>query len=153
MSTLFDEPIESCMRASPSVITPDIEVGDADRMMRFLKIRHLPVVERSEIVGVVSERDLRQALALSTPPARYLVRDVMARNAYCVTKGTPVSEVTRTMAERKLGCAIVMAGSAPAEVAGIFTTTDALIRLSQAATRRSETLPAPAAPPHSMECL
>src|SRR5262245_15059071 len=53
---------------SRSVITapPDMSLALAQRLMADHRLRHLPVVQEGQLVGLVSDRDLRQALPSPT---------------------------------------------------------------------------------------
>ena len=50
--------ISSWMTRDPKTVSPDIEVDDALRTMLDNGFRHLPVVERGDVIGMVSMRDL-----------------------------------------------------------------------------------------------
>ena len=43
-------------------LTPDVDVTDAARLMRDKKIRHVPVVEGENVLGIVGIRDVMGAL-------------------------------------------------------------------------------------------
>ena len=43
-------------------LTPDVEIIDAARLMRQKKIRHVPVVEDGNVLGIVGIRDVMGAL-------------------------------------------------------------------------------------------
>jgi acetoin utilization protein AcuB len=109
------------MTEFPAVASSEMTVVEASELMKRLRIRHLPVVEAGHVVGIVSERDLKAATGS--------IRDVMSRDPYCVRVGTPLAEVAREMAKRKLGSAIVVDGEG--RVVGIFTTTDGMRVLSE----------------------
>jgi CBS domain-containing protein len=51
-------PVRSYMSESPVVVESTTEADEAVRLMLELGIRHLPVVDGGELVGVVSGRDL-----------------------------------------------------------------------------------------------
>jgi CBS domain-containing protein len=53
-----DHEISSWMTGDPKTISPDIDVDDAMKTMLAQGFRHLPVVERGEVIGMVSMRDL-----------------------------------------------------------------------------------------------
>jgi CBS domain-containing protein len=55
--------ISSWMTRDPRTVSPDIEVDDALRTMLDNGFRHLPVVERGEVIGMVSMRDLAELTA------------------------------------------------------------------------------------------
>jgi len=89
------------------------------------EIRHLPVARKGQLVGVLTDRDLKRALdpSLGLPPKNELfVEDVMVHGAYVVETTTPLEQVLLEMADRHIGCALVMRED---RLAGIFTTTDA----------------------------
>lgn len=120
--------IESYMVKSPYVGETEMKVSDALNLLREYEIRHLPIVEEGELVGVVSDRDLREAVAL--PQADTLsIDDIMKREVYVARKSTPLRDVIGEMLDRKVGSAVVV--NDEREVLGIFTTTDALRILAE----------------------
>jgi CBS domain-containing protein len=108
----------------PQVAKADMSVTEAAEIMEKGGFRHLPVVENGKITGVISERDLKQALILTDDSMGLLVQDVMVRDPYIVSEGTSLSEVAGVMAEMKYGCAIVV--DSEKRAIGIFTTTDGM---------------------------
>lgn len=118
-----DKRIENNMTTKPLTVSKETGVKKAQQMLKAGDFRHLPVVEGGRVVGVVSDRDLSQAVALSDR-AELTVGDVMIRDPYCVPQGTPLISVLKEMAMKKYGCAIVLGRKD--EVSGIFTRRDAL---------------------------
>ncbi|MDZ4660697.1 MAG: CBS domain-containing protein [Pseudomonadota bacterium] len=110
------------MTYCPEVVFKNTLVENAASVMKKYRIRHLPVVEKNKVIGVVSERDIKGKSDLS-------VEDVMVANPFKVVRGQLLAEVAQRMAEKKYGCAIIE--NDKGEVAGIFTTTDALFLLSR----------------------
>lgn len=53
-----DHEISSWMTRDPKTVSPDVDVDAAMKTMLDSGFRHLPVVERGEVVGMVSMRDL-----------------------------------------------------------------------------------------------
>jgi CBS domain-containing protein len=86
------------------------------------------VLEGQTIVGIVSERDLRQAVALSDR-VKLTVGEVMRDRPYCVPEGTPLVDVIQQMIANKYGSAIVT--GAKGRLVGIFTRSDALRILAE----------------------
>lgn len=119
--------IDSHMTEYPSSVTRNTSVAQALDIMKEGGFRHLPVLEDGKIVGIISQRDLirMEPFLESLNP---LVEDVMVKNPYIVSVGTPVSEVAHVMADEKFGCTIVVNNRMG--VVGIFTTTDAMRLLS-----------------------
>ena len=50
--------IDQVMTPQPYTIGRDQTLATAHQMMRAHLVRHLPVLEHSELVGIVSQRDL-----------------------------------------------------------------------------------------------
>jgi acetoin utilization protein AcuB len=131
--------VEQHMTVSPVVIGVGETLSDAHRVMRERGIRHLPVLDAGRLVGVVSQRDLYLAESLSgVDPATDTVREAMSGEPYTVSPGAPLDEVAATMAERRLGSAIVVDRGA---VIGVFTTVDALRALASLAGGRRARIP------------
>lgn len=53
-----DIPVRQLMTSNPIVVEPDVTVERVLAIMREASIRHVPVVDESGILGVVSDRDL-----------------------------------------------------------------------------------------------
>ncbi len=113
------------MSQLPKVISKSTSVLSALETMKRLHIRHLPVLQGGRVIGVVSERDLRDRRI----PARSKVDRVMIKKPYLVKKGEGLAVVAHKMARKRYGCAVVEDTSG--KIVGIFTTTDALFLLSQ----------------------
>jgi len=102
------------------------------------KIRHLPVLERGKVIGIVSDRDLYKALgprsrrrgvvpkkgttALYVAPKK--VRHIMRRGVITVGPDAALSEAAWLMAGRKIGALPVVDRS---KLVGIVTSTDLLL--------------------------
>ena len=117
--------IKSAMTAFPYYIDIDASIRVAITMMADHDIRHLPVKNGDELVGVVTDRDIKQASdpALGLPPkAELRVKDVSVREAYVVDLNERLDNVLLRMAEKHIGCAIVVREN---HLCGIFTTVDA----------------------------
>jgi acetoin utilization protein AcuB len=122
------------MTRGVATIHPDTLARGAAEMMRTRRIRHLPVVDRGgRLVGIVTDRDLRQVLFSPAMQARLghvpdalaavTVRELMTRAVLTVRPDTRLQEAARLMHERKIGAVPVVQGG---RVVGILTETDAL---------------------------
>lgn len=106
-----------------------IEVGEslatARGMMREHHIRHLPVTDSGNIVGVLSDRDLRGYEARATHGGTAIsgitVGEAFSPAPYVVELTTGLDHVALTMAEQEIGSALV---TKHGKLAGILTTTD-----------------------------
>jgi CBS domain-containing protein len=54
--------VSEVMTKQVVTLTPDVDVTDAARLMRERKIRHVPVVEDGNVLGIVGIRDVMGAL-------------------------------------------------------------------------------------------
>lgn len=124
----MSETIRDAMTASPHTIGKDQTLDHASRVMREHQIRHLPVLDGGEVLGILSIRDVYLIETLQdVDPAKVTVEEAMSAEPYSVVPDAPLKEVVAQMAEHKYGAAVVMEGR---QVVGIFTTIDALRELS-----------------------
>ena len=119
------------MTPFPHSIDIDAPLVQARRMMREGHFRHLPVTSGGDIVGVVTDRDIKLLLGpdFGNPDERELkVHDAYIDKPCVVPAYTPVATVARTMAEHHIGSAIVTKKD---KLVGIFTVTDACRALAE----------------------
>ena len=105
----------------------------ADGVMTMGHIRHLPVLEGTEVVGILSQRDLFRsalgaALASGIQRPQEIMRmlevgDVMTTPAVTIEPEAPVQEAARAMEEKRIGCLPVVEKG---RLIGILTDTDIL---------------------------
>lgn len=108
------------MTPFPYSIAPTASLADAQAMMSEHDIRHLPVCENHVVEGILSEREMRVALALDVDGTR-TVGGVCSEQLLLVDLEQRLDAVAAQMSERRVGSAIVMRGD---KLAGILTTTD-----------------------------
>ena len=121
------------MTPEPVTLSENESMGEALMLMRRHNIRHLPVVNGSILVGIVTDRDLRRAspsLLSGIAEDRYQevldgtsVARIMTREPFTVRLDTDLGEAVGLLVEKKLGSLPVVNG---AELVGIFTEVDAL---------------------------
>jgi acetoin utilization protein AcuB len=102
-----------------TVITtePSRTLQSAARSMREGRFRHLPVVSRGRLVGIISDRDVVAQREGQT------VREVMHENVISVTPDTPIDMAAELMLDNKIGALPVVERGGGA-VAGIVTQSD-----------------------------
>jgi acetoin utilization protein AcuB len=123
-----DHVVGTHMTRSPHTIGRDQSLAAAHEMMRAHRIRHLPVLGEGKVVGIVSLHDLHFVETLKdVDPKTVLVEEAMTSEAYVVGADAGLDTVATAMAERRMGCAVVVERGA---VSGIFTTVDALHALA-----------------------
>ena len=116
--------IAECMTLSPHTIGEDIKLNEAIHRMREFKIRHLPVLRAGELVGILTDRDVKLALSVHPQATDLKVGDVMTEDAYWVGPETPLDKATETMFRNKFGCTVVR--DANGKTVGVFTANDAV---------------------------
>lgn len=123
--------VRSRMTTSLHTVSPDTTIADALTLARAERIRHLPVMDGTKLVGLVTDRDLRSAV----PPAwveaddyrksvsTKKVSEVMSKAVITAAPTTPVEEASKLMYENRIGCLPVTDND---KLVGIITETDLL---------------------------
>ncbi|HKD38734.1 MAG TPA: CBS domain-containing protein [Myxococcaceae bacterium] len=120
--------ISHYMTPAPHTIAIERTLADAHSLMRQFRIRHLPVLDRGTLVGIVSERDLHLLETLKdVNPSQVTVEEAMSQDVFVTEPGTSLARVAAIMASRKLGSTVIVHRG---QVLGIFSTVDALRALS-----------------------
>ena len=121
--------IEDIMTRTVVTVAPEDSLAEALQRARTGRFRHLPVVVKGRVVGVVSDRDLRSvvpalvALKEDELLKRTTVDQVMHTRVVSVHPLDPVEDAARLLYEHKIGCLPVVSGD---ELVGIVTETDVL---------------------------
>lgn len=130
-------PISRYMTRQPWTIERGATLTAAHEVMRSHAIRHLPVMDAGELVGIVTERDLHLIETLpDADPDEVTVDEAMTETVYVAGPSDEVAEVVERMAAQKLGSVVVMQDR---RVEGIFTSIDALHVLSSVLRRAVDT--------------
>ena len=114
--------IQRYMTTSPHTIGSDQTIAKAASLMSEYRIRHLPVLRGGRLLGVLSDRDVKLIESFrDVDPSKTTVDEAMTEQPYTVEPDAPLDQVVRTMAEKKLGSAVIMQNH---KVVGIVTTVD-----------------------------
>jgi acetoin utilization protein AcuB len=105
--------VEEIMSRKIHTITKESRIESALKIMLDNSIRHLPVVEKGKLIGIISDRDLRQALV---PLAKFgkeeeilyntnnfLVKDIMSTDIITVKPYTHVEDAAKIILSKKIG--------------------------------------------------
>lgn len=108
------------MTRHPETVNPDDSLAKAKEMMDVAGFRRLPVVKNGEIVGMLTERNLREhgGYLESTK-----VNAAMSTPVVSVGPNSTVQEAARLMLRHKIGGLPVVDGG---KLVGIVTTIDML---------------------------
>lgn len=117
--------LASAMTPFPYSVAPGATLRAAHDMMAEHGVRHLPVTDGREPVGVISHSDVmavRAGEAGEKAIDRLKVKDVCIADVYVVELDEPLENVLLTMVRRHIGSAIV---TRHGRLAGVFTWVDA----------------------------
>ena len=108
--------VKDKMTRGPYVVTPDTCVSAALKTMRDGRFRRLPVVQADKLVGIVTDKELRDA-----DPSKPLVEDVMHKQPLTVQEDALLETAALMMRTNKVGALPVMKENA---LVGIVTESD-----------------------------
>lgn len=121
------------MSPDPVVLTVDDELSLAHDIMSLGRIRHLPVVEGSKLVGIISQRDLFKASLASVLDDDYdknrehlksiKIKEIMVKDVISVAPDMNLREAGRILLKEKIGCLPVVEND---RLIGLLTETDLL---------------------------
>jgi CBS domain-containing protein len=120
------------MTKDPLTIGPSETVGEAEELMTENGIRQLPVVKNSDLIGIITDRDVRSFLAGSSvsPPnereqaLRTQVSDLMTSNPLTLAPDDELQDAVELLVEQKIGGVPVV--DAAEGLVGIVTYVDVL---------------------------
>ncbi|HFB38850.1 MAG TPA: CBS domain-containing protein [Oceanithermus sp.] len=125
--------VREWMTPDPVTISPDTPVLEAIKLLKEKGFRRLPIVEGGKLVGIVTDKDLKDAMpskatTLSVWELNYLlskltVSEVMAKPVITVQADEPLEEAALLMEEYKVGGLPVLEGD---RLVGMITITDVL---------------------------
>ncbi len=122
--------VEDYMSASPLTVRDAAPLGDAAQMMRQHLFRQLPVLdEASRLVGIITDRDIRQTVGLGEPLRESLcVSDLMTADPVTIPVSAALDDAVRMLTEHRFGAMPVVNGK---KLVGIITYLDALRALAR----------------------
>jgi acetoin utilization protein AcuB len=125
--------VKDVMQAHPVTATPEARLPQLVRLLARRGFRHLPVLDGGRLVGIISDRDVKQSMASAASTAEGRERDrlldeltagqIMAREVVTIGPMFGVDEAARLMATRKISALPVTEGD---RLVGIVTETDVL---------------------------
>jgi acetoin utilization protein AcuB len=112
---------------------PEASAAEAWALCRDRNIRHVPVVQEGRLVGLVSDRDLRDIRGgsenrESDTPRWVRLGDMMTRRVVTIHPLDTIEHAAREIYDRKIGCLPVVADD---ELVGIITSSDMMRTLIQ----------------------
>ena len=134
--------VKERMKRDPVTAKKDDSFRYALKLIRKEGIRHLPVVDNKKVVGIVTDRDLRQAAPspattlevheLNFLLERLKIEAIMTKKVITIGQDADLLEAAKLLLTHKIGCLPVVGQD---ELVGIITEGDLLRALVEMAER------------------
>lgn len=116
--------IAKFMTTLPHTVGVEQSLTKAGKMMAEYRVRHLPVLQGGDLIGILSDRDVRLVESFrDVDPDKITVQEAFTPDPYIVSPTASLSEVCSEMSRKKYGCVLVTDNK---KLVGIFTWIDAL---------------------------
>lgn len=129
-------------------ISPEESVEAAVQLLRQRGVRHILVLDDGELVGIVSDRDIKRAVEPSKAKKKkllnlgglffllepFVVREIMTADVVSISPGCSVEEAATVMVDGRFGALPVVRGK---ELVGIVTETDLLRCLAKSRKKKA----------------
>src|SRR5262245_22235781 len=125
--------VQDVMQTKLFTVTPETTLPEALRLTAQRGIRHLPVLDGGQLVGIISDRDLKRAMASSATTLevhelnylldRLRVEEIMTRAVIRIGPTFPIEAAACLMVQEKIGALPVTDGE---RLIGLVTETDVL---------------------------
>ena len=119
--------VRDAMTREVVTVAPETSAGQAWGLCRERNIRHLPVVEGGRLIGIISDRDLRDLSPPRDTPDQentlgwVRIRDMMSPEVVTAHPLDTIEHAARVIYENKFNCLPVVADG---ELVGIITSSD-----------------------------
>lgn len=126
-----DPTVADLMSREVVTTTADTPADEALELLRERKIRHLPVLDGEQLLGIVSDRDLRlmkgRGQLEGTP-----MRELCPAKTHCIAPKDRLSRAAQLLASHRIGALPVVEGGA---LIGILSSTDVMTHCAEAFAR------------------
>ena len=126
--------VKDIMQHDVACVRPETHLEEVVRLLQRRSVRHLPVLDHEDLVGIISDRDFKSVLpspvtklAATATPADFdglTAGDIMTKRVITVEPMVSVEDAARLLMEERIGALPVMDGGA---LVGIVTETDVLL--------------------------
>ena len=138
--------ISEIMHTVLTTVTMDHTLEQAREIMKIKKIRHLLVMDSCDLVGVITDRDVRshvspridtQAESKSDHDTlETKVHQIMTRELITTSPDTSIAEAAKLILDNKIGCLPII--NKDGSTAGIITDFDFLKYIAREAKKETE---------------
>jgi acetoin utilization protein AcuB len=130
--------VKELMTVKVRTVSPEDKIDKVFFYMNFEQIRHIPVVEKGKVVGILSDRDLKKVFGslkmneinslndnqhIVYAVKSRVVRTIMRRGVITIHPHAEAYEAAAVMAKRKIGALPVVKNE---KLVGIISATDIL---------------------------
>lgn len=121
---------EDIMTQAPTSVGPSERIDRIEGLLLELDVRHLPVVDEGQLIGIISDRDVAPfRLDPGRSNSATTASEIMSSNVVSVSPETELSEVIATLIDEKVG-ALPVVEPASRSLVGIISYVD-LLRSTQ----------------------
>jgi CBS domain-containing protein len=130
--------VKDLMMKNPATLDQNETLDLAEDVMHLGRIRHMPVIEDGQLVGIISQRDLFRsalitALGFGRKTSRSLIKsirikEIMTRKVLTIAPDANVKDAARQMTEKQIGCLPVVEDG---RLVGIITESDILRHVAE----------------------
>ena len=114
--------VKNWIRKVPITVTRGTLLQEANQLMKKHNIRHLPVMDDDELVGFITESDLRQ-FSFPSMVEEIPVHQVMLTNPMKIDSNASIETAAKILHDNKIGGLPVMEGD---KLVGVITDSDLL---------------------------
>lgn len=126
--------VKELMSKKLTTVSPNDKLDRVFFLYNFENFRHLPVLEKNKLVGIISDRDLKKILGpkktiVEKPDGTTVqlstrkVKNIMRRNVVTIEPEQRAADAAAIMAKKKIGALPVVHKN---KLVGIITATDIL---------------------------
>ena len=126
--------VKELMSTKLTTVNPNDKLDMVFFLYNFENLRHLPVLEKNKLVGIISDRDLKKILGpkktfIKNPDGTFThlssrrVKNIMRRNVTTIEPEQRAADAAAIMAKKKIGALPVVHKN---KLVGIITATDIL---------------------------
>lgn len=116
--------VSEVMNKNVVVVKKDATLKQASEVMAKTRIGSLVVVEKNDIIGIVTSSDIIQSIAKDKVPGNTLIEEVMSKRVFTVEPDATIQDAVAVMVENKIRELPVVENK---KIKGIVTVTDVAV--------------------------
>lgn len=121
--------VKDYMTHNPVILSTEEDINVAFNILTDNKVRQAPVLEDGELVGIVTDRDLRMAIVQHLTDPNINIRSVMTSNPVVIYEDSNLIEATYLISKHRFNALPVL--SRKGKLLGILTSKDLIGSLAK----------------------